>query len=257
MRRSVACSQSCLLLDFDGTLSEIVEDPQSARVVDGGEALLRRLEDVMGLVGVVSGRPLSFLEERFPLETHPNLALAGSYGAERVRWRSQENQEEPQGVDEQRLDLLKSQLLPLAELGVDVEVKPVSVTLHYRRHPEAEHYVHGAVQRLQRDLGVFPIMAKCAVEVFVETPPSKGSVVLHWGRGWERVIYIGDDRSDLEAFDALSELENQGATVLRIAVVAHGVASILRDRADFILDDPTHVVQWLSTLEKLCLAGRH
>ena len=47
--------RAALLTDFDGTLSEIVADPATARPVPGVVEVLGRLTDRLGLVGVVHG----------------------------------------------------------------------------------------------------------------------------------------------------------------------------------------------------------
>jgi trehalose 6-phosphate phosphatase len=240
----------CLLLDFDGTLAEIVDDPQTAKVVAEGIPVLQRLSMVLGMVGIVSGRPLEFLEERFPEELFPSLWIAGSYGAETLRRGCESSREGASMANRERFEVMKEELAPLARFGVGVEVKPVSVTLHFRRHPEAEPYVRAEVRRLERTFGVFAIEAKCAIEVFPSVPPSKGSVVRLWGGAWREVTYLGDDLSDLEAFDALSELEGRGVSVQRIAVVPHGTESILQERSDLTLDGPRGVVQWLMSLER-------
>ncbi|MHB8262323.1 MAG: trehalose-phosphatase [Acidimicrobiales bacterium] len=52
---------TALLLDFDGTIAEIVNDPLHARPLPEIPALLTDLADRMELVGVISGRPVDFL----------------------------------------------------------------------------------------------------------------------------------------------------------------------------------------------------
>jgi trehalose 6-phosphate phosphatase len=67
-----------LFVDFDGTLAPIVDDPDAARPLAGSVDLLDRLAGRLGVVGVVSGRPVSFLQAHLP----ESLALAGLYGLE-------------------------------------------------------------------------------------------------------------------------------------------------------------------------------
>ena len=64
-------SRSVLLFDFDGTLSPTVTDPAAARPADGAVDLLLALAERYRTVGVVSGRPASFLE---PILPSPPLA---------------------------------------------------------------------------------------------------------------------------------------------------------------------------------------
>ena len=73
---------SALFLDFDGTLAAIVADPAQARPVEGARELLVELARRLGLVAVVSGRPVSFLVDA--LGRPPGVHLAGLYGMEEV-----------------------------------------------------------------------------------------------------------------------------------------------------------------------------
>ncbi|MET1048458.1 MAG: trehalose-phosphatase, partial [Acidimicrobiales bacterium] len=122
-----------VVLDYDGTLSPIVADAADALPQEGVAELLARLRDRVGLVAVVSGRPIDFLAPLLP----PGLVLAGLYGLELA-------------VDDQRLDHPQSgnwrevidDVAGRAEIrgpvGVGVERKGLSLTLHYRAVPEQE-----------------------------------------------------------------------------------------------------------------------
>ena len=81
MRALLAQPQrSALFLDFDGTLSPIVEDPVGARPLPAVPDLLTRLARRLGLVAVISGRPATFLSE--VLAAPRGVRLVGLYGLE-------------------------------------------------------------------------------------------------------------------------------------------------------------------------------
>jgi trehalose-6-phosphatase len=71
---------TALVMDFDGTLSEIVPRPDDARPRPEVVPLLLALVDRFAVVGIVSGRPVEFLRTHLPV---PGLALVGQYGLER------------------------------------------------------------------------------------------------------------------------------------------------------------------------------
>ncbi|HEX3947553.1 MAG TPA: trehalose-phosphatase, partial [Acidimicrobiales bacterium] len=73
---------AALFVDFDGTLAPIVEDPAAARPFSGVPELLVALAGRFGLVAVVSGRPVRFLQD--VLGQSPGVHLAGLYGMEEV-----------------------------------------------------------------------------------------------------------------------------------------------------------------------------
>lgn len=74
-------SRTALLTDFDGTLSSIVEDPAAAVPLPGAVEVLARLAERYGLVGVVSGRPVSYLADRLR-GVGDRVWLSGLYGLE-------------------------------------------------------------------------------------------------------------------------------------------------------------------------------
>ena len=70
--------QPAVFFDFDGTLSEIVNDPDSARLVDGAADALTSLS-AQCPVAILSGRDLADVRQRIGL---PGLWYAGSHGFE-------------------------------------------------------------------------------------------------------------------------------------------------------------------------------
>src|SRR5271156_1242656 len=75
-------AHSALFLDFDGTLSAIVDDPVGARPLPGVPELLADLAATFALVAVISGRPTAFLDEA--VGPPAGVTLAGLYGLERA-----------------------------------------------------------------------------------------------------------------------------------------------------------------------------
>ncbi|MCJ7832245.1 MAG: hypothetical protein MUP92_02205, partial [Actinobacteria bacterium] len=109
--------RSAILLDFDGSLSEIVSRPELARPVDGAVAAVEALVPVFGLVAVVSGRPTDEVRSLLGVE---GVHYEGSYGI---------------GVAAAAptdLPLAEVEQAAAATPGSMVEPKGVSVAVHYR-----------------------------------------------------------------------------------------------------------------------------
>ena len=71
---------AALFLDFDGTLVELAETPDSIRVSPELVPLLERLRRRLdGRLAIVSGRSLADLERHVPLS---GIAFSGSHGLE-------------------------------------------------------------------------------------------------------------------------------------------------------------------------------
>src|SRR5689334_18731706 len=73
---------SALLLDYDGSLAPIVLMPQDAAPLPGTADVLDEIAKHLGVVAIVSGRPVDFLLEHFPA---PHVRLHGQYGLETAR----------------------------------------------------------------------------------------------------------------------------------------------------------------------------
>ncbi|MCB1991655.1 MAG: trehalose-phosphatase [Geminicoccaceae bacterium] len=198
-----------LFLDYDGTLTPIVERPEDA-ILD--ETMRQRVRQLAGrhFVAVISGRGLGDLVERVGLR---NLFFAGSHGFElRHPDGRLEEHDEAQAAATRLGELgkaLAQRLGPIA--GVQLERKRFGLAVHYRRVGDA---ATGDVERAIRDTAAaFPeLTVKAGKKVFEFVPAldwDKGKA-LSWildsaGRTRERTlpVYIGDDVTDEDAFRAI------------------------------------------------------
>jgi len=234
---------AAVVVDFDGTLSPIVDDPASARPATGAAEALVALVGRLGLVAVMSGRPTDFLRTVVP----PEVVLSGLYGLEVVR--DGERTDHPAaGAWRQVVADVARSSVDHGPDGMDVEPKGISITLHYRRHPEAAEAVGAwAVEQAARS-GLEVRAAKMSVELHPPIEADKGTALEALADGLAAVCFVGDDRGDLPAFDALDRLESRGVHPLRVAVAGDETPAELVGRADVVLDGPAAVVGFLRAL---------
>ena len=234
---------AAVVLDFDGTLSPIVDVAAEARPVDGAVELLDRLAGRLGLVAVMSGRPVDFLRRLLP----PSVALSGLYGLEVIR-------------DGVRSDLpgagaWREVVADVARISVDrgpegmvVEPKGLSLTLHYRTRPDVAPAVVAWAEKQAARSGLVARPAKMSVELHPPIAVDKGTALEALTAGLAAVCYAGDDQGDLPAFDALDRLAAAGVHTLRVAVASPEAPPELVERADLLVDDPGGVVALLRRL---------
>jgi trehalose 6-phosphate phosphatase len=234
---------AAVVLDFDGTLSPIVDVAADARPVDGASDLLDHLARRLGLVAVMSGRPVDFLRPLLP----PNVVLSGLYGLEVVR-------------DGVRHDLpgagaWREVVADVARISADrgpdgmvVEPKGLSLTLHYRTRPDVAPAVQAWADAQAARSGLVARPAKMSVELHPPIAADKGTALEALTSGLSAVCYAGDDRGDLPAFDALDRLAAAGVHTLRVAVAGSEVPPELVARADLVVDDPEGIVDLLQRL---------
>ena len=201
-----------LFLDFDGTLVELAETPNSIRVSPHLSPLLSRLaEKLGGRLAIVSGRSIRDLERHLSCA---KLAVSGSHGLElRLRDGSFVPLAAPRGLDHARD---RSMRFASSIPGLIVEDKPFSIAIHYRQAPEREAEVHEFMTRLAAATGLTIQHGKMVAEL---RPPGadKGDALRALMTEPEfagaRPVFVGDDQTDEDAFYAAAELGGGGVLV--------------------------------------------
>jgi len=129
-----------------------------------------------------------------------------------------------------------------------VERKSLSVTLHYRADPRREQVVREWAAEEAARTGLHLTEARKAVELRPPIHRDKGTALVEAAAGLAAVCFLGDDRGDLAAFDALDRLAYEGVHTARIAVRSPEMPSDLERRADVIVDGPAAAVAVLRAL---------
>lgn len=231
-------SAAGIFMDFDGTLSEIVAEPSEAVPVEGAVEVLTDLAERYGRVGILSGRPVAFLEQFFP----GSVLLAGLYGLE-TAYRGERNDHPLGGAWREVVDDVAAIARARGPAGMKVESKGLSLTLHYRTRPRLEPKVRAFAEQQALRSGLECRPARMSYELHPPIPADKGTALLELADDLEAVCFIGDDRGDLLAFDALDTLAEQGRYTLRVAVHSDEEDAELIERADAVVDSPKGVLE--------------
>jgi trehalose 6-phosphate phosphatase len=234
---------SGVFTDFDGTLAPIVDDPADARPLPGVVEALGRLAGAFGRVGVISGRPATFL--RSHLGGH-GLFLSGLYGLEFVG-----DDGEVKAIDEaEEWRAVVERLVADADAGAGlaVERKGLAVTVHYRSDRSQEAAARAWVEQQAEATGLVVHPARMSYELRPPLQRDKGTVLDEAAEGRRQVCFLGDDRGDLSAFDALDRLAEKGVTVVRVGVESPEAPEELLARADVVVDGPEGSLSLLRAL---------
>jgi alpha,alpha-trehalase len=244
--------KTALFLDYDGTLTPIVERPEQADLSPEMRAILKKLAGRC-TVAIVSGRGLKDVQERVALE---GLYYAGSHGFEidgpgQDRIRNEKGSEALPALNAAENEL-RSRLADIH--GALVERKKYSLAVHYRRvAPEQVEMVANTVDEiLERHDGLRKGHGKKVFELQPDVEWDKGRAV-HWlmerlGLHGEAVrpTYIGDDVTDEDAFRVLQE---RG-----VGIVVHG-GEERSSYALYGLVDPEEVLTFLQNLSAAISGG--
>jgi trehalose-phosphatase len=230
-------------LDYDGTLSEIVGDPDAARLVDGADAALGRLAGQCP-VAILSGRDLADIRERVAV---PGLWYAGSHGFESIApdgsYRQNEDAAAAVPVLERAAQGLRETLANIS--GSRVEHKRFAVAVHYRDVAADDvGAVVASTYRVGRREHLRVTNGRKVVELRPDVDWNKGTT-LAWIRDQIEQsrpvlpVYIGDDLTDEDAFDAV---RTDGIGIL----VRHTEDGDRRSAAQYTLENPDQVRVFLN-----------
>ena len=233
-----------VFLDYDGTLTHIVAHPEDALLPEETRSILEELS-TQAPVAIISGRGLADIKEMVGL---PDIYYAGSHGFEISA---------PDGtlkeLEEARayLPLLEEVEATLGKRlagieGAQVERKKYSIAVHYRNVAQDEVDL---VKKTAEDVSQEnPDLRRSGGKKVIELKPdidwNKGSAVdwllesLDGDRAGVVPLYIGDDLTDEDAFEAL---RTRGITI----VVGEGSRGT---RAQYRLKDTEEVARFLSGL---------
>lgn len=231
-----------LCLDYDGTLSPIVADPSDANLVDGAAEALEGVASQCPVV-ILSGRDLADIRARVPI---PGIWYAGSHGFELIGPDGTYHRSELAAAATGVLECAAAELSEiLAEIpGVRVEHKRFAVAVHYRQvAPGRIGEIVSATHRLAQRDGLRVTNGRMLVELRPDIDWDKGTT-LTWIRdridaeGRLLPIYIGDDLTDEDAFDAV-QFDGIGI------VVCHEEDGDRKTAARFALQDVDQVCEFV------------
>ncbi|WP_342364267.1 trehalose-phosphatase [Terrarubrum flagellatum] len=223
-----------LFLDLDGTLAPFAATPQAVVPTPRRTNLLLRLNEILNeRLAVISGRSIDEIDR---ILERAIMTVAGVHG---LQWRDRYGHvRETPGHSSlpQAVDLFAS--FTRAHQGVVLEVKPLSVALHYRKNPEigplarqiAVHVADACGLHLQEGSMVVELLTPGrdkgdAVKTFMAEAPFRGAIP----------VFIGDDLTDEKGFAA--------------AIAMGGVGIIVGSRQNTLaharLSDVDAVIAWL------------
>ncbi len=238
-----------VFFDFDGTLSDIVDDPDAARPVAGAAEALQKLA-AQCPVAVLSGRDLADVTKRVGL---PGIWYAGSHGFELTAPDGKHHQNDAASAAIPILEEAAAQLRErLGSIpGVMVEHKRFGVAAHYRN---ASRDRVGEVAAAVRAAGQRDALRVTTGREVIELRPDidwdKGKT-LRWVMDHLRqapsgpltAIYLGDDITDEDAFDTVHD---DGIPIL----VRHNDDGDRATAALFALDNPAQAAEFTDRLAR-------
>lgn len=240
------------LTDIDGTLSPISDTPDQARLYRGVRPLLLRCLDQFDVVAAISGRPA--LDAR-RLVGISQMTYIGNHGMEWLtpQARTPEVAPEARPYEAAIADTLHEARARLNDQVGELlfENKGVTASIHYRLASDpaaARAAIHRALDRLARRRGLRITEGRMVIEIRPQVDCDKGTSVraLVERRTLACALYLGDDRTDEDAFRALRQMRAQGVCLGIAVAVSHAEApTSLLEAADITLGSIAEVPRFM------------
>jgi trehalose 6-phosphate phosphatase len=246
--------RSAVLLDIDGVLAPIVQHADDSQVPEATRTALMAVADRYGLVACISGRQATTARRMVSVDS---MTYVGNHGAELLRPGGTDVELDPEvarwapRVQEFAREAWSSDL---ERLRVRAEDKDVIRAFHWRGAPD-EDAAEAAVRAVAEQAEQAGLVTHWGRKVLEIRPP----VALDKGRGVRRLLdeasldaalYVGDDRTDLDAFEGLRSAVADGRlrTALCVGVRSDETPEALEASADLLVDGPPGVRILLAAL---------
>ncbi|MFQ6328673.1 trehalose-phosphatase [Nocardia sp. CWNU-33] len=242
--------RAAVLMDFDGTLAEIVADPAAAKPIDTATTVLAKLATEC-TVAVISGRDLTDLCDRVGVQ---GIWYAGSHGFELMAPDGTRYVHDAAPGAEHALtrtaDELRHRLRDIP--GVLVEHKRFAVAVHHRNVAAGKvSRVVAAVHETGHAAGLRVTHGRRVTELRPDVDWDKGTAlrwILEHLTAPLMPVYLGDDLTDEDAFDAV---ESDGLAI----VVRHNENGDRYTAARYAVAGPRQVGDFLDRVAALLHTG--
>ena len=248
--------KTAVITDIDGTISKIVLDPYEATVSQIMRATLEKLVNKFQLVGIITGRNVKNAEDMLEVD---GLLYIGSHGLEYLKGGEihiEREVEEYFPLIQKIAQNIQSEEELCNIKNILFQEKGLCFTVHYRKceDPEWTHRkILDTINELE-GLEKFKITeGRKVVEIRPKIGHDKGTILekLIFENAVEKIIYLGDDVTDVDAFNKLNELKENGkVNGAGIVVVSEEVPEFVRENASFYVNGVDEVQKFFNWLLK-------
>ncbi len=245
---------AAVLLDIDGTLAPIVRHAADAHVPEATRSLLIEIARRYRVVGCISGRRASTARQIVAIGT---IAYVGNHGGELLRPGATQPELDPElaaWVPRVRAFAATADTPERRRLRLRGEDKEAIAAFHWRGVPDEEAAEAAAadIAKEAREEGLAVHWGRKVLEVRppVELNKGLGIAALLREEPVSVAVYVGDDRTDLDAFRGLRELERVSRLryALCVAVDSDETPPELSSEADLTVDGASGVRSLLEAL---------
>ncbi len=244
---------TAIVTDIDGTISQIAPTPDEALVTDSMRKELINLQEKFNLVAVISGRSVLNAIKMVGVE---GLLYVGNHGLEflkngRISMHPEIEKYLPQ-IQKTGQKLKNDDLSNIN--GLIFEDKGICYSIHYRLSNPSENVREKIINTINSDPECRKLKISEGRQLVELKPPvscDKGTILNNIIEEYnlQKIIYLGDDITDADAFNKLKELENDGKIKgASILVLSNEIPSDVKKDSDFFVNNVNEVLKFFKWL---------
>ena len=246
-------NKSTILIDIDGTISKITPKPEEAVVTKSMRNELIKLREKFPMVGVISGRSV---KNAMAMVDVDGLLYIGNHGMEYLKngkisidLEAQKYLEDIKNISRE----LESSDLSQVN-GIIFEDKGICFSIHYRECESQETVRKEILEVIDNtDKGDLKVTeGRKIVEIKPPVSRDKGFIIQKIVENYnlKRVIYLGDDITDFDAFTKLRGLgKNNNIQTASVLVLSSEIPDYLKNSSSFYVksvDEVQRFFKWLT-----------
>ncbi|TET53628.1 MAG: trehalose-phosphatase [Actinobacteria bacterium] len=236
--------------DFDGTISKIRQNQAEAIIDEQAKELLLKLSNCYRTVSIISGRPVKQLAQTVDIK---GVFYIGNHGAEYLHNSHYQLLQEAIDVEPVIAKIYSEQKNKYSEF--DFDYKKYSLAIHYRRHKHPEEAEKKIKELLEKYLT--PQLKIQKGRMVYDIGPkniNKGLAINRLVNKYELeyFLYVGDDRTDIDAFKQMKNLEAKGIRTIKIALLSKEAPKGLVENSDIQIESLAQLNSLFRELLKQC-----
>lgn len=246
-------SKTAIITDIDGTISEIVPTPMEAVVKPEIRDIVEEIANKFEFTGVMTGRSI---KNAMDMMKSKKIIYIGNHGLE--QFKNGKIHIEPEV--EEYIPVIKKLAESIQKQLVNYECilfqdKELSFTVHYRLCNDGEEIRKRALDAItsikeSKDLKIAE--GRKVIEIRPPIGHDKGTILQKFifDNNIKKIIYLGDDITDVDAFNELNKLRNEGMIeTFSIVVSSKETPDYVKESADYYVnsvDEVQNFFKWLS-----------
>ncbi|MGZ7067262.1 MAG: trehalose-phosphatase [Methanobacterium sp.] len=245
-------SNTAIITDIDGTISEIVPTPMEATVAPQIRETMEEMSDKFKFTGVMTGRSINNAREMMESD---KLIYIGNHGLEQFKNGEitiEKKVKDYIGIIKKVAQSIQKEL---SEYGcVLFQDKELSFTVHYRlcdNPEEIRRIALSVISNIEESRKLKIAEGRMVIEIRPPIGDDKGTILQKFihDNDIKKIIYLGDDITDSDAFRKLNELRNQGMVEsFSIAVKSNETPEYVIQSANFYVNSVSEVHEFFKWL---------